>query len=210
MQCIICMSVQLNILCPICINLQYAQNCIEFDNECLLLWERTRTRFTTVFRTTTSCSSRTERHARHSSHCRLRAWTDQLKQVLIDSWAQRSQDTLNRAIDQLPKDWRLLSKQRVVITRHSLVGRGICFTVCFLFVFIVNDFSTTRGADSRQILHAGVLWFRMCLPPFWGLAVPGGGRKGNEISWKTYVECGWRVCDSSTDAIVLNFVWSLD
>ena len=29
--------------------------------------------------------------------------TDQLKQVLIDSWSQRSQDTLNRAIDQQPK-----------------------------------------------------------------------------------------------------------
>jgi len=29
--------------------------------------------------------------------------TDQLKQVLIDSWAQQTQNTLNRAIDQLPK-----------------------------------------------------------------------------------------------------------
>ena len=29
--------------------------------------------------------------------------TDQLKRVLIDCWAQLSQDTLNRAIDQLPK-----------------------------------------------------------------------------------------------------------
>jgi len=28
---------------------------------------------------------------------------DQLKRVLIDCWAQLSQDTLNRAIDQLPK-----------------------------------------------------------------------------------------------------------
>jgi len=29
--------------------------------------------------------------------------SDQLKQVMIDSWAQLSQDTLNRATDQLPK-----------------------------------------------------------------------------------------------------------
>jgi len=28
---------------------------------------------------------------------------DQLKRVLIDCWAQLSHDTLNRAIDQLPK-----------------------------------------------------------------------------------------------------------
>ena len=31
MKCIICMSMQLNILCLICINRQYPQNCIEFD-----------------------------------------------------------------------------------------------------------------------------------------------------------------------------------
>jgi len=42
--------------------------------------------------------------------------TDQPKQVLINSWAQLSQDTLNRAIDQLrQKDWRWLSRQRVVM-----------------------------------------------------------------------------------------------
>jgi len=29
--------------------------------------------------------------------------TDQLKQVLIDFWAELSQDTLNPAIDQLPQ-----------------------------------------------------------------------------------------------------------
>ena len=41
---------------------------------------------------------------------------DQLKRVLIDSWAQISQDTLNRAIDQLPKRLMMVmmvSKQRV-------------------------------------------------------------------------------------------------
>ena len=38
---------------------------------------------------------------------------DQLKRVLIDCWAQISQDTLNRAIDQLPKRLMMVSKQRV-------------------------------------------------------------------------------------------------
>ena len=33
-------------------------------------------------------------------------------------------------------------------------------------------------ADSHQSLHVGVLWFRMCLLPFWGLAAPGGRKKG--------------------------------
>jgi len=36
--------------------------------------------------------------------------TDQLKQVLIDSWALRSQDTLNRAIDKLPKRLTMVIK----------------------------------------------------------------------------------------------------
>jgi len=37
MKCIICMLVQLNILCLICINLQYPQNCIEFDSDAWVL-----------------------------------------------------------------------------------------------------------------------------------------------------------------------------
>jgi len=36
-------------------------------------------------------------------YCHKISDTDQLNQVLIDSWAQQSQDTLNRAIDQLRK-----------------------------------------------------------------------------------------------------------
>ena len=48
------------------------------------------------------------------------------------------------------------------------------FTVCFLF-FFCQRFLDTPQPDSRQILHAGVLWFQMCLLPFWMLAAPGGG-----------------------------------
>ena len=48
-----------------------------------------------------------------------------------------------------------------------------CFTVCFLFVFCQRFLDNPR-ADSRQILHAGVFWFRMYLLPFWGLAFKRG------------------------------------
>jgi len=37
---------------------------------------------------------------------------DQLKRVLIDCWAQISQDTLNRAIDQLPKRLMIVIKAK--------------------------------------------------------------------------------------------------
>ena len=38
--------------------------------------------------------------------------TDQLKQVHIDSWAELSQDTLNWAIDQLPKRLTMVIKAK--------------------------------------------------------------------------------------------------
>ena len=37
---------------------------------------------------------------------------DQLKRVLIDCWAELSQDTLNRAIDQLPKRLMMVIKAK--------------------------------------------------------------------------------------------------
>ena len=37
---------------------------------------------------------------------------EQLKRVLIDCWAQLSQDTLNRAIDQLPKRLMMVTKAK--------------------------------------------------------------------------------------------------
>jgi len=36
--------------------------------------------------------------------------TDQLKRVIIDCWAQLSQDILNRAINQLPKNLMMVIK----------------------------------------------------------------------------------------------------
>ena len=65
--------------------------------------------------------------------------TDQLKQALIDSWIQRSQDTLNRAIDQLPKRiWQWLSRQSVVMFNFVWTNRVLLFR--FNSVLLHNSF----------------------------------------------------------------------
>jgi len=52
------------------------------------------------------------------------------------------------------------------------------FYCMFFCVFLFGQrFLENPWADSRQSLH-GVIWFRMCLLPFWGLASPGGRKKG--------------------------------
>jgi len=51
----------------------------------------------------------------------------------------------------------------------------------FCFSLFGQRFLDNLRADSRQSLHAGVLWFRMCLLPFWGLASLGAEKGGNEI-----------------------------
>ena len=68
----------------------------------------------------------------------------------------------------------------IIITRHSLVrAKGEVFVLLLLFCsFFCQRFLDNPRANLRQILHAGVLWFRMCLLPFWGLAAPGGRKKG--------------------------------
>ena len=53
------------------------------------------------------------------------------------------------------------------------------FVFCSLFC---QRFLDKPRADSRQILHAGVLWFPMCLLSFWGLVAPGGRKKGEIFS----------------------------
>ena len=50
-----------------------------------------------------------------------------------------------------------------------------------MFFLFGQRFLDNPRANSRQSLHTGVLWFRMCLLPCWGLASPGGGKKSNEI-----------------------------
>jgi len=51
-----------------------------------------------------------------------------------------------------------------------------------LFLLFGQRFLDNPRADSRQSLHAGVLWFRMCLLPFCGLASPGGGKRAMKFS----------------------------
>jgi len=58
-------------------------------------------------------------------------------------------------------------------------AKGEVFVLLLLFCsFFCQRFLDNPQANSRQILLAGVLWFRMCLLPFWGLAAPGGRKKG--------------------------------
>jgi len=68
-----------------------------------------------------------------------------------------------------------------LVTRHSLVrakGEVLVLLYVVLFVrFFCHRFLDNPRADSCQSLHAGVLWFRMCLLPFWGLAALGGRKK---------------------------------
>jgi len=61
----------------------------------------------------------------------------------------------------------------------SLVrAKGEVFVLLLLFCSLFcQRFLDNPRANSRQILHAGVVWFRMCLLPFWGLAAPGGRKK---------------------------------
>ena len=68
----------------------------------------------------------------------------------------------------------------VFFTCHSLVrAKGEVFVLLLRFCsFFCQRFLDNPRANSRQILHAGVFWFRMCLLPFWGLAAPGGRKKG--------------------------------
>jgi len=61
--------------------------------------------------------------------------------MLIDCWAQLSQDTLTRAIDKLPKDWRWLSRSGVLMFNFvrsncrpmcNSANDRCCFTVCWM------------------------------------------------------------------------------
>ena len=52
------------------------------------------------------------------------------------------------------------------------------FYFCCFVRFFCQRFLANPQANSRQILQASVLWFRMCLLPFWGLAAPGWRKKG--------------------------------
>jgi len=79
------------------------------------------------------------------------------------------------------------------------LGRGICFTVWFFFVFffvrfLVNDFSTTRGPIHAKFCMRAYS-SSGCLIPFWGLAAPGGGKRGKcPMRMVGLCHFYWRTC----------------
>ena len=72
---------------------------------------------------------------------------------------------------------RSLERRRATSEGPSRYLFYCMFFVCLFFLF-GQRFRDNPRADSRQSLHAGILWFRMCLLPFWGLAAPGRRKKG--------------------------------
>ena len=76
---------------------------------------------------------------------------------------------------------------------------SVLLTHLFFFVFVClfgQRFLSNPRADSRHILHAGVAWVGTCLLPFWGLAAPGGRKKGQmkfSLLWESIGNfCIWR------------------
>ena len=70
----------------------------------------------------------------------------------------------------------------IIITRHSLVrAEGEVFVLlyvfCSLFLSTISRQPAVRFTPHFACGRSGVLWFRMCLLPFWGLAAPRGGWK---------------------------------
>ena len=62
------------------------------------------------------------------------------------------------------------------------IAKGEVFGLLHVCLFVRQRFLDNPRADSGQSSHAGVLWFRMCLLPFWGLAAPRRAEKeANEI-----------------------------
>ena len=67
-----------------------------------------------------------------------------------------------------------------IITRHSLVrAKGEVFVLLYVFFVRSTISRQPAGRFTRKFacVHAGVLWLRMCLLPFWGLAALVGAEK---------------------------------
>jgi len=78
------------------------------------------------------------------------------------------------------------------------------FVFCSLFC---QRFLDKPRADSRQILHAGVLWFPMCLLSFWGLVAPGGRKKG-EMKFSLLWESTGKFCILAVFERCLSNAWT--
>ena len=60
-------------------------------------------------------------------------------------------------------------------------AKGEVFGLLYVCLFVRQQYLDNPWADSRQSSHAGVLWFRMCLP-FWGLTAHGGLKEEMKFS----------------------------
>jgi len=79
---------------------------------------------------------------------------DQLKQVLIDFWTQLSQDTLNRAIDQLPKRLTMVIKAKGWWCWISS-GPTICVRDRSCFTVFQMKLSKTHASLSNSMQFLG-------------------------------------------------------
>ena len=76
----------------------------------------------------------------------------------------------------------------------AICSRYLFYCMFFWFFLFGQRFLKNPRADSRQILRAGVLLFRMCLLPFRGLAAPGGGQKKGEMKFSLLYESLGNFC----------------
>jgi len=106
----------------------------------------------------------------NNAHC---AWLGELLTLprrIVDFmtlWLPRNRSTNNSQ----PIDKPFLPAIR------SLERRARYLFYCMFFCLFGQRFLDKPRADSSQVLHAGVFWFRMCLLSFWGLAAPGGRKR---------------------------------
>jgi len=61
-------------------------------------------------------------------------------------------------------------------------ARYLFYCMFFLFVRFLSTISRQPAARfTPNFACVRILWFRMCLLPFWGSAAPGGRKRGNEM-----------------------------
>ena len=65
-------------------------------------------------------------------------------------------------------------KAVIIITRQGEVF-VLLYVFCSLFLSTISRQPAVRFMPHFACGRSGVLWFRMCLLPFWGLAAPRGG-----------------------------------
>ena len=102
--------------------------------------------------------------------------------------------------------WANSQSATFFFTRHSLV-RAKSEVFVLLYVLFCLSTISRQPAYSRQILHVGVLWFRMCLLPFWGLAAPGGWKKG-EMKFSLLWESMGNFCSLAVFERYLSNAWT--